>query len=81
MSYQGSKPFGRRKTDKPLSEQERRQFQTIRRDVEEDSTGQIRRYLRLASKALEGEDNEDLADNPVTEQKHFRTDNPKKHAA
>ena len=65
MSYQSQKPFGRRKTDKPLSEEERRQFQTIRRDVDEDPTGQIRRYMRLASKALDPQSNESTVDNPV----------------
>lgn len=65
MSYQGQKPFGRRKTDKPLSEDERRQFQTIRRDVDEDPTGQIRRYLRLASKVLEHRDRDRDTDNPM----------------
>lgn len=53
MSYQGQKPFGRRRTDKPLSDEERRQLQTIRRDVDEDTSGLIRRYLRLASRVLE----------------------------
>jgi hypothetical protein len=56
MSYQGPKPFGRRRTDKPLAEAERRQLQMIRRDVDEDSSGQIRRYLRLASKVLGADD-------------------------
>lgn len=56
MSYQGPKPFGRRRTDRPLPEQERRQLQIIRRDVDEDSSGMIRRYLRLAARVLD-EDN------------------------
>lgn len=55
MSYQGPKPFGRRRTDRPLPEPERRQLQTIRRDVDEDSSGMIRRYLRLAARALDEE--------------------------
>jgi hypothetical protein len=53
MSYQGPKPFGRRRTDKPLPDEERRQLQTIRRDVDEDASGLIRRYLRLASRVLQ----------------------------
>ena len=53
MSYQGPKPFGRRRTDRPLPEQERRQLQIIRRDVDEDSSGMIRRYLRLAARVLD----------------------------
>ena len=53
MSYQGQKPFGRRRTDKPLPDEERLQLQTIRRDVDEDTSGLIRRYLRLASRVLE----------------------------
>lgn len=53
MSYRADKPYGRRKTDRPLSDEKRRHLQSIRRDVDEDPTGTIRRYLRLASKALE----------------------------
>lgn len=53
MSYRADKPYGRRKTDKPLSEEKRRHLQSIRRDVDDDPTGTIRRYLRLASKALD----------------------------
>ncbi len=59
MSYQGQKPFGRRRTDQPLSDEERLQLQTIRRDVDEDTSGLIRRYLRLASRVLEDEVPED----------------------
>lgn len=53
MSYRADNPYGRRKTDKPLSDEKRRHLQSIRRDVDEDPTGTIRRYLRLASKALD----------------------------
>ena len=53
MSYHADKPFGRRKTDQPMSAEERRRLQTIRRDVEQDSSGLIRRYLRLSEKVLE----------------------------
>jgi hypothetical protein len=66
MSYQGQKPFGRRRTDKPLSEEERRQLQIIRRDVDEDSSGQIRRYLRLASRVLDTQNGEAETESPVT---------------
>ena len=53
MSYQADKPFGRRKTDTSVSPEESRHWQRIRRDVDEDSTGLIRRYLRLSKKVLE----------------------------
>ena len=53
MSYRADNPYGRRKTDKALSDEKRRYLQSIRRDVDEDPTGTIRRYLRLASKALD----------------------------
>ena len=53
MSYQAYKPFGRRKTDKSVSTEESRHWQSIRRDVDEDPTGLIRRYLRLSKKVLE----------------------------
>ena len=53
MSYQTDKPFGRRKTDKSVSTEESRHWQSIRRDVDEDPTGLIRRYLRLSKKVLE----------------------------
>lgn len=53
MSYHADKPYGRRKTDKVLPDEKRRHLQSIRRDVDEDPTGMIRRYLRLASKALD----------------------------
>ncbi|HJX01168.1 MAG TPA: hypothetical protein VJ453_13440 [Terriglobales bacterium] len=52
MSYRADKPFGRRRTDKTLSTDEGRYWQQIRRDVDEDPTGLIRRYLRLAEKVL-----------------------------
>jgi len=54
MSYRADKPYGRRRTDQQLSADERRYLQTIRRDVEDDPSGMIRRYLRLAAKAFEG---------------------------
>jgi hypothetical protein len=60
MSYQGPKPFGRRRTDKPLPEEDRRLLQMIRRDVDEDSSGMIRRYLRLAARVLETYENPEL---------------------
>ncbi len=53
MSYRANKPYGRRKTDAPLPDEKRRHLQSIRRDVDEDPTGTIRRYLRLASKVLD----------------------------
>ena len=65
MSYRADKPYGRRKTDSPLSEEKRRHLQSIRRDVDEDPTGTIRRYLRLASKAL---DNGQLTPEELTDQ-------------
>ncbi|MBV9436067.1 MAG: hypothetical protein JOZ44_08440 [Acidobacteria bacterium] len=52
MSYQGPKPFGRRRTDKSMTDPERRQLQMIRRDVDEDESGTIRRYMRLAARIL-----------------------------
>lgn len=65
MSYRPDNPYGRRKTDKPLSDEKRRHLQSIRRDVDEDPTGTIRRYLRLASKVL---DNGQVAREERTEQ-------------
>jgi hypothetical protein len=53
MSYQADKPFGRRRTDKPMSPDEKRHLQAIRRDVEQDDSGLLRRYLRLAGKVLD----------------------------
>jgi len=53
MSYRANKPYGRRGTDNPVSADERRRLQSIRRDVEDDPSGLIRRYLRLAAKALD----------------------------
>ena len=69
MSYQGPKPFGRRRTDKPLPEEERRQLQTIRRDVDEDSSGTIRRYLRLAARVLETKEDLELEDFSIDRRK------------
>ena len=79
MSYQGPKPFGRRRTDKPLSEDDRLRLQMIRRDVDDDPTGMIRRYLRLASKAFEDEQNEDC--NGGSSFSERRIGNPRKHQA
>ena len=56
MSYQANKPYGRRRTDKSLSPAEHRKLQAIRHEVDEDTTGLIRRYMRLASKVLGPED-------------------------
>jgi hypothetical protein len=53
MSYRADKPFGRRKTDNALSVEESRHWQRIRRDVDEDSSGIIRRYLRLSKGILD----------------------------
>ena len=61
MSYQAAKPFGRRKTDKSVSPEESRHWLRIRRDVDEDSTGLIRRYLRLSKKVLEMGNDESAA--------------------
>ncbi|HVH86618.1 MAG TPA: hypothetical protein VM912_07825 [Terriglobales bacterium] len=55
MSYQSIRPYGRRRTDKPLAEDERLYWETIRREADEDSSGTIRRYLRLASKVLDSD--------------------------
>jgi hypothetical protein len=55
MSYQANKPYGRRRTDKSLSPDEHRKLQSIRHEVDEDSSGLIRRYMRLASKVLGSE--------------------------
>lgn len=56
MSYRANKPFGRRKTDLSASARENSHWQQIRRDVDEDSTGLIRRYLRLSEKIVGAED-------------------------
>lgn len=69
MSYQGPKPFGRRRTDGPLPEEDRRLLQTIRRDVDEDSSGMIRRYLRLAARVLETNENLEPKDVPIDRRK------------
>lgn len=58
MSYQADKPFGRRRTDAKLSAEERQHLERIRRDVDQDSTGLIRRYLRLSRKVLDLEGDE-----------------------
>jgi hypothetical protein len=74
MSYRADKPYGRRKTDRPLSEEKRRHLQSIRRDVDEDPTGTIRRYLRLASKAL---DNGQLTREEPSDQSWLELHKPK----
>jgi hypothetical protein len=56
MSYRANKPFGRRKTDLSTSARESSHWQQIRRDVEEDASGLIRRYLRLSEKLVGSED-------------------------
>jgi len=75
MSYQTNRPYGRRRTDRPLSADERRHLEEIRHDVDEDSSGLIRRYLRLASKVL------DPADQPKSEGLRVRRELFKKRAA
>jgi hypothetical protein len=60
MSYQANKPYGRRRTDKSLSPAEHRKLQAIRHEVDEDTSGLIRRYMRLASKVL-GPDEEEAS--------------------
>jgi hypothetical protein len=57
MSYRANKPFGRRKTDLSTAARESSHWQQIRRDVEEDTSGLIRRYLRLSEKIV-GAENE-----------------------
>jgi hypothetical protein len=74
MSYRADKPYGRRKTDRPLSDDRRRHLQSIRRDVDEDPTGTIRRYLRLASKVL---DNGQIADEDSSDQSWLDLEQPK----
>jgi hypothetical protein len=59
MSYLADKPFGRRRTDRILSADEHVHLERIRRDVDQDSTGLIRRYLRLSQRLLESEGDED----------------------
>jgi hypothetical protein len=75
MSYQPNRPYGRRRTDRPLAEDERLRLESIRHDVDEDSSGLIRRYLRLASKAL------DEGDQPKKEERVERRELFKKRAA
>lgn len=77
MSYRANKPYGRRKTDVPLPDEKRRHLQSIRRDVDEDPTGTIRRYLRLASKAL---DSSEFARDEHTDSDAW-LDTPKREAA
>jgi hypothetical protein len=60
MRYESNKPHGRRRTDKQLPAEERSRLQSIRQDVEEDDTGTLRRYLRLAKKLLEPDSNSPL---------------------
>jgi hypothetical protein len=68
MSYHADKPFGRRKTDKAVSVEESRHWQRIRRDVDEDSTGIIRRYLRLSKRILDvGNGNGEAGDRQTAE--------------
>jgi len=62
MSYRANKPFGRRKTDLSTSARESSHWQQIRRDVEEDSSGLIRRYLRLSEKIVGAENEVKAAD-------------------
>jgi len=64
MSYRPNKPFGRRKTDLSSSARESSHWQKIRRDVDEDPTGLIRRYLRLSEKII-GAENEVKLDSPA----------------
>jgi hypothetical protein len=78
MSYPADKPYGRRKTDQNLPEEKRRYLQSIRRDVDEDPSGMIRRYLRLASKAL---DEGTAARDRESSQNQRRIDNPRRQAA
>lgn len=62
MSYRANKPFGRRKTDLSASARESSHWQQIRRDVEEDSSGLIRRYLRLSEKIVGAENDVKVSD-------------------
>jgi len=59
MSYFSEKPFGRRRTDRVLTADEHLHLEQIRRDVDQDSTGLIRRYLRLSEKVLELESDDE----------------------
>src|SRR5690349_21015298 len=70
MSYRANKPFGRRKTDLSASARECSHWQQIRRDVEEDSSGLIRRYLRLSEKIVGAESEVKVLDD------HAETDRP-----
>ena len=77
MSYQADKPFGRRKTDKSVSAEESRHWQRIRRDVDEDSTGLIRRYLRLSKKVLEIGNDESAAGESLASAGPRKVSNPR----
>jgi hypothetical protein len=77
MSYQADKPFGRRKTDKSVSPEEIRHWQRIRRDVDEDSTGLIRRYLRLSKKVLEIGNDESAAGESLASAGPRKSSNPR----
>lgn len=67
MSYRANKPFGRRKTDLSTSARESSHWQQIRRDVEEDTSGLIRRYLRLSEKIVGTENEVKVPDRPETD--------------
>ncbi|PYY21631.1 MAG: hypothetical protein DMG62_17605 [Acidobacteria bacterium] len=63
MSYRANRPYGRRKTDNAASGKESNHWQKIRRDVQEDSSGLIRRYLRLSEKVLGTEGQSEPSEN------------------
>lgn len=77
MSYVAQKPFGRRRTDRVLTADEQQHLEQIRRDVDQDSSGLIRRYLRLSEKVL------DLAGDEVDQEEHstLAVGNPTDQAA
>jgi len=86
MSYRADKPFGRRKTDLSTSARESSHWQQIRRDVEEDASGLIRRYLRLSEKIVGSENEvkvpladvrEEVFDRELEEQEHRIPDTSK----
>ncbi|HWC17053.1 MAG TPA: hypothetical protein VG498_08555 [Terriglobales bacterium] len=72
MRYQAYRPYGRRRTDNPLSADERKRLEEIRHDVDEDSSGLIRRYLRLASKVLD-ESNQPKDEKRSAQKEQFRS--------
>lgn len=76
MSYRANKPFGRRKTDLSASARENSHWQQIRRDVDEDPTGLIRRYLRLSEKIV-GPENEVKPFESTGQAVEFRRELPK----